>query len=103
MSDDAVVPPEEAPDLGLTRPQGLRLARTPVRSRELAVTLSAWRLFVLADEGEGTITRLENGEAPPLFRGEGVCLGWPQERLAAAYDALRPRDDAPSPEFMQLG
>jgi len=102
VSDHAVVPPEEAPDLGLTRPRGLRLLRTPIRSRELAVTLSAWRLFVLADEGEGTITRIETGNAP-LFRGEGVCLGWTQERLAAAYDALRPRDDAPNPEVMQLG
>jgi hypothetical protein len=103
VSDEAVGAPEEAPDLGLVNPRGLRLARTPVRSRELAVTLSAWRLFVLAEEGEGTITRLESGDAPPLFRGEGVCLGWPQERLAAAYDSLRPRDDAPNLEFMQLG
>lgn len=103
MSDEAVVPPEEAPDLGLTRPRGLRLERAPIRSREVAVTLSAWRLFVLADEGEGMITRIESGDAPPLFRGEGVCLGWPQERLAAAYAALLPRDDTPPPEFMQLG
>ena len=103
MSDEALVPSDAAPDLGLTRPRGLRLARAPIRRRELAVTLSAWRLFVLADEGEGMITRIESGDAPPLFRGEGVCLGWPQERLAAAYAALLPRDDTPPPEFMQLG
>jgi hypothetical protein len=102
VSDEAVVPPESA-DLGLTRPRESRLLRVPIRSREMPVTLSAWRLFLLADEGEGTITRIESGNAPPLFRGEGVCLGWPQERLAAAYAALLPRDEGPNPEFMQLG
>ena len=103
MSDEAVGPSEAAPDLGLTRPRGLGLVRVPIRSREIAVTLSAWRLFLLADEGEGMITRIEKTDAPPLYRGDGVCLGWAQERLATAYVALLPPDDAPSPEFMQLG
>ena len=102
MSDEAVVPPESA-DPGLTRPRELRLLRVPIRSRELPVTLAAWRLFLLADEGEGMITRIESENAPPLFRGEGVCLGWAQGRLAAAYAALLPRDDSPAPEFQQLG
>lgn len=78
--------------------------RVPIRSREDAVTLSAWRLFLLADEGEGMITRIDSADAsPPLYRGDGVCLGWAQERLATAYAALLPRDDAPALEFMQLG
>jgi hypothetical protein len=46
---------------------------------------------------------LDAGAAGEIYRGEGVFLGWPQERLAAAYAALLPRDDAPPPEFMQLG
>ena len=103
MSDEAVGPPEAAPDLGLTRPRGLGLVRVPIRSREIAVTLSAWRLFLLADEGEGMITRLESGDASPLYRGDGVCLGWGQELLATAYAALLPRDDPPPLELMQLG
>ena len=77
--------------------------RVPIRNREVAVILSAWRLFLLADEGEGMITRMDSADAPPLYRGDGVCLGWPQERLATAYAALLPGDDAPPSEFMQLG
>jgi hypothetical protein len=70
----------------------------------MAVTLSAWRLFLLADEGEGMITRLESGDAPPHYRGDGVCLGWTQELLARAYELLRPREDAAlSEELPQLG
>jgi hypothetical protein len=104
VSDEAVAPPEEAPDLGLTLPRRLGLVRVPIRSREIAVTLSAWRLFLLADEGEGMITRLESREASPLYRGDGVCLGWTQERLARAYELLRPREDAAlSEELPQLG
>ncbi len=103
MSDETVNPPGETPDLGLTRARGLGVVRVPIRQRETSVTLSAWRLFFLADEGEGMITRIENPDGPAVYRGDGVCLGWAQELLATAYAALLPPDDAPPTEFMQLG
>jgi hypothetical protein len=38
-----------------------------------------------------------------FYRGEGVFLGWDQDRLAAAYRALLPEPAAPEPESPQLG
>lgn len=74
-----------------------------MRARERSMTLSAWRLVFAADEGEGTITLVELSRELVLYRGDGVCLGWTQERLAAAYDALVPKDQAAAPEMPQLG
>jgi hypothetical protein len=67
------------------------------------VTLSAWRLTVAAEEGEGTITLVELSPDDVLYRGDGLLLGWPQDRLGAAYEALVPRDEAAAPEIPQLG
>jgi fluoroacetyl-CoA thioesterase len=91
------------PELGLTNARGNALSRVALLTRELAATLSGWRLSIVADEGEGGITRVDTEEGAAIHRGDGVCLGWTDERLAAAYEALRPRDDTPAPEFMQLG
>jgi hypothetical protein len=99
-----VTPPAEILVEGLTNPRGLGLARFPIRVRELAVTLSAWRLAAASDDGEGTITVVELSPGSVFHRGDGVFLGWPQDRLSSAYDALMPRDEAASAmEMPQLG
>jgi hypothetical protein len=67
------------------------------------MTISAWRLSLACDEGDGTITLVEVTRERLLYRGDGVCLGWTQERLAGAYEALTPKDDAAEPEAPQLG
>lgn len=102
MSGEALTPDARG-ELGLTNARGLGLARVPIRSRELAVTLSGWRLYLIAEEGEGSITLIEMPESGSLYRGDGVCLGWPQERLAVGYEALVPRDEAALPDLPQLG
>jgi hypothetical protein len=88
---------------GLTNPRGLGLERSPIRVREVSVTLSAWRLTIASEQGEGTITLVELSPENALFRGDGVFLGWSQDRLASVYEALAPRDEAAAPETQQLG
>jgi hypothetical protein len=88
---------------GLTNPRGLGLERFPIRAREQSMTLAAWRLSAAAEEGDGTITLVELPSGEILRRGDGIFLGWTQERLARAYDALVPRDETPPPEMLQLG
>ncbi|HEY1252295.1 MAG TPA: hypothetical protein VGH97_14015 [Thermoanaerobaculia bacterium] len=89
--------------IGLTDPRALALERFPIRTREDGVTRSAWRLRIACAEGEGAIVWLDSGAEQAHFRGEGVFLGWPRERLEAAYHALRPVDDSPAFELTQLG
>jgi len=74
-----------------------------VRARGVTVTLAAWSLAVAADEGEGSIVLIDLPEGRTFFRGDGVCLGWAQERLAAAYAALVPREQAEVFDLPQLG
>jgi hypothetical protein len=95
--------PAEASVPGLTNPRGVGLERFPIRAREQLMTLSAWRLSAAAEEGEGTITLVELPSGEILRRGDGIFLGWTQERLARAYDTLAPRDDTAAPEMIQLG
>ena len=45
---------------------------------------------------------IEQG-AQKFYRGEGVFLGWPQERLEAAYRALLPPSEGPGDDHLQLG
>jgi len=100
-------PPESAgpiePVSGLTSPRGLSLERFPIRTRESGVALSAWRLVVICEEGEGAIVGVEAAPEGQIYRGEGVFLGWSQDRLAAAYGALRPSSEEPGFEVQQLG
>ena len=79
------------------------LRRVPVRARGLAVTRSAWSLTVAADEGEGVIVLVELPEGSFVFRGDGLCLGWAQDRLAAAYAFLSPQQEAEILDLPQLG
>ncbi len=87
---------------GVTGPTAAPLARVPVRTREGQVTTSAWRLEVAAAEGKGGIVRVE-GPAGTHFRGDGLFLGWAPERLAEAYQRLKPPAEDESFETLQLG
>ena len=99
MSDvplDEVVP-------GLTNPRTLGLDRFPIRQREGSTTQAAWRLSVASEEGPGAIVIVETSPEQTLYRGEGIFLGWAQERLAFAYQALLPGSEADGFEVPQLG
>jgi len=98
-----LTPPAETLVEGLSNPRGLGLARFPIRAREASVTLSAWRLSAAADEGDGTITIVELSDGAVVRRGDGIFLGWPQDRLTGAYEALIPREQAAAPDTPQLG
>ena len=91
------------PVAGLTRPRATSLERFPVRIREGSTTLSAWRLPVECAEGAGAIVLAEVSAQQSFYRGEGVFLGWPQERLKAAYLALAPRAEHDGFELQQMG
>jgi hypothetical protein len=86
----------------LTNP-GALLERVPVRERGASLTRSAWRIAVTADEGAGTILRLEAADGAVVFRGDGLFLGWKAEEMSAAWEALAHSDAPPDPEFAQLG
>jgi hypothetical protein len=86
----------------LTNPTAL-LERVPVRERGGSLTLSAWRIAVTANEGSGTIVRLEAADGTVHFRGDGLFLGWVTEEMGAAWEALAHSNAPPDPELMQLG
>jgi hypothetical protein len=88
---------------GLTDARVLALGRFAIRTREAGVTSAAWRLEVACGEGPGAIVCVDAASGPPHYRGEGVFLGWPRERLEEAYFALRPVDSSPPLELNQLG
>lgn len=89
---------------GLTRLRAGALERVPVRRRESAITTAAWRLAVEADQGTGTITRVEGAPGELHWRGDGMLLGWPADRLAELYALLtRPVGDDTGIDFQQLG
>jgi hypothetical protein len=88
---------------GLTEVKNLGLVRTPVRTRESGATLSGWRLAVESAQGPGAIERIEARGAEDWYRGSGVFLGWPQDRLARVYGQLLPPRVAPDPDPGQLG
>lgn len=100
-------PPENAgavgPVPGVTNAGTGSLERFAIRTRESTVDLSAWRLCVVCDEGEGAIVRVDASAEEHFFRGEGVFLGWSQDRLASAYDVLRPVPDESGFELQQMG
>jgi hypothetical protein len=77
-------------------------ARTPLRLRGASVTTSGWRISVETPRGPGNIVLAEQG-AQRFYRGDGVFLGWPQERLEAAWGALLPPPEGSSGDHLQLG
>ena len=88
---------------GLTDPRAEPPERHPIRTREGSTTQSAWRLSVSSVQGAGAIVFVDVSPDESFYRGEGVFLGWDQERLAAAYRALLPEPAGADPEFAQLG
>jgi hypothetical protein len=77
--------------------------RAPLRLRDATVTTAGWRISVQAPRGTGSIVLAEHG-AQRFYRGDGVFLGWPQERLEATWRALLPPDDSSSGgDHLQLG
>ena len=82
---------------------GHPLERVNVRSRGSQVTRSAWRLEASSPAGSGSIVLLELSAEESFYRGDGIFLGWSQDRLAGAYQALAPKSDEPEPELPQLG
>ena len=79
------------------------LERVNVRSRGSLITRSAWRLEASSPAGSGAIVLLELSAEESFYRGEGIFLGWPQQKLARAYEALAPKSAEPDPELPQLG
>jgi hypothetical protein len=101
---DEAVDPDGAPILpGLTNPRAVGLQRCLIRTRQVSITLSAWRLTIASEQGEGTITLVESPSEETFFRGDGVLLGWDQDRLAGAYAALSPNEQAAALDMPQLG
>jgi fluoroacetyl-CoA thioesterase len=100
---EAAADAPSVPERPLSNPRAVSLGRSLIRLREAGTTLGAWKLTLVAEEGDGAVTLVEPAGQPLLYRGEGVCLGWSQERMAAAYAALQPRDDEPQLELPQLG
>lgn len=89
---------------GLTSLRAGALERVSVRRRESAITTAAWRLSVEAAQGTGTITRVEAAAGALHWRGDGMLLGWPADRLAELYALLtRPVGGDSGIEFQQLG
>jgi len=91
--------------LGLTGIVVKPLERVPVRRRESGVTTSAWRLDASCDQGRGGIVFVDGPPPGPHYRGEGLFLGWSQERLAEAYKTLSEliATSDSSFELLQLG
>lgn len=94
---------EADPLRGVTNPSCADLERMGIRLRESAVTLAAWRLAITCDEGTGAIVLVETHGGGSLYRGEGLFLGWPQERLEVAYRRLLPGGGDPEPDVVQGG
>lgn len=80
--------PDELPEPGAVRTS---LERVHLRLREQKVTLSGWRLELESPRGKGAVVVAEKH-----YRGEGICMGMPQEKLAAIYAALLPPEEPSS-------
>jgi hypothetical protein len=92
-----------SPFAGLVNPRTVSLERFPVRTRDNALTCSSWRLLIETDKGPGAIVLIEYSPETSFYRGEGVFLGWSQERMAAAYKAFVPDPEPDNSEIPQLG
>ena len=105
MTLDPDAPPSERikERFGLTGSLGKPRERVPIRTRGSGATLSAWRLEVACDQGQGVIVVAEVSPEESYYRGEGLFLGWPQDKLAAVHEALLPPSDEPPFEVPQLG
>jgi hypothetical protein len=64
--------------------------RVSIRTRANDLPLPAWRVQVASEQGGGALLHLLIPRQGIYYRGDGVFLGWSQERLAAAYQTLHP-------------
>ena len=88
---------------GLGEVRATEPERVALRMRGSGVTVAGWRIQVEAPRGPGTIVLAENA-GQKFYRGEGVFLGWSQERLEAAYRALLPpTSEGGGDDHLQLG
>ena len=78
---------------GLTAVRMESLRRVPLRTRQSGVTRAGWRLELACAQGVGAIVVAEVSPAETWHRGEGVLLGWPQERLAELHAALTAHEE----------
>src|SRR5262245_40688761 len=90
-------PPEPGAVVGLTGLQADPPERVPIRVRSSSATLSAWHRSITSDQGRGAIVLVEPRPGESYYRGEGVLLGWTQERLATLYAALLPEEEESAP------
>lgn len=88
---------------GLTGLRAQPRERVPIRTRGSGVTTAAWRLEISSDQGTGAIVMVEATPQESYYRGEGLFLGWAQDRLAAVHDAMLPKSDESSFDMPQLG
>ncbi len=95
-ADSEIVP-------GLPEARMASLERVPVRTRQASVTLAAWRLAVESGRGPGALVLIEDPPGRAHYRGEGVFLGWAQDRMEAAWRALLPVPEEPHVDPPQLG
>jgi len=108
MKPDPASPRVEGTDaardsLGLTDVRARPPERVPIRTRTSGATTSGWRFEVECGQGTGAVVLVESSPQESYYRGEGLFLGWPQERLAAVHDALGPRSEEPGFDLPQLG
>ena len=72
--------------------------RVHIRSRESGVTMAAWRIDLVLDDGKrGAIVF-----ADPHYRGEGALLGLPREKLAELWTKATSNEEN-DPDLPQLG
>jgi hypothetical protein len=90
---------------GLSSVETEPLERHPIRLRGSGYTEAAWRLRVRCAEGQGAIVLVEVSPGESVFRGEGLFLGWDQDRLRSVYEAAASQGAPGDPpvEIPQLG
>jgi hypothetical protein len=85
--------PQEPAPLPVPGAACTSLSRHPVRVRGATVTTAAWRMELGSPQGAGAVVLVE-GPIASWYRGEGVCLGLTQDKLAALWAALAPKEEA---------
>ncbi len=78
------------------------LARAVLCVRGLAARISGWRMELQSARGAAAIVLVEPPGGGIFYRGEGACLGWPQDQLERLYRSLLP-DEPPEAGPLQLG
>ncbi len=77
--------------------------RVSIRTRANDLPLPAWSVQVASEQGWGTLLHLRIPRQGIYYRGDGVFLGWSQERLAAAYQTLNPKPPQAAVAYAPVG